>query len=355
MCASPHRRRRAVVTGAAGFIGSHLVDRLLGDGYEVVGIDSFEDYYPRPFKEANLAAARAHECFALVEENLLTLGSTAGAEGRSRDGAGTPARLDELLAGADVLVHLAAQAGVRASWGGTFSIYTDNNVLATQLLLESCHRVGVPKVVYASSSSVYGDTDRLPMHEDAVCLPVSPYGVTKLAGEHLCRLYHKNHGVPTVALRFFTVYGPRQRPDMAFHRFVRTMMEGRELPVYGAGDQTRDFTFVDDIVDGILAAARQGRDGAVYNLGGGARVTLLEAIREIEAASGLEARLHGEGTQAGDVRHTWADLGRAADELGYAPKVPLREGLRREAEWLRALGAGETPGATSAAGQDAAG
>lgn len=342
--ATPAAPRRALVTGAAGFIGSHLVDRFLADGYEVVGIDSFEDYYPRPFKEANLAAARACERFTLVDENLLDAGrGTAAAEAT---GAGTPARLDGLLTGVDCVVHLAAQAGVRASWGASFNIYTDNNVLATQLLLEACLRTGVPKVVYASSSSVYGDTDRLPMHEDAVCRPVSPYGVTKLAGEQLCRLYWKNHGVPAVSLRFFTVYGPRQRPDMAFHRFLRAMMDGDELQVFGAGDQTRDFTFVDDIVDGIVLAM-QGRDGSVYNLGGGSRVTLLEAIRELEAVSGLDAHLHGEATQAGDVRHTWADLTRATEELGYAPKVVLHEGLRREAEWLRtmdAAGAQRAPG-----------
>lgn len=340
-------RRRMVVTGAAGFIGSHLVDRLLADGCEVTGIDSFEDYYPRPFKEANLAAARASERFTLVETDLLELGRAetaadethAAAAGGATAREGAPGRLDALLAGAACVFHLAAQAGVRASWGASFSIYTDNNVLATQLLLEACRRTEVPKVVYASSSSVYGDTDRLPMREDAVCLPVSPYGVTKLAGEHLCRLYHKNHGVPTVSLRFFTVYGPRQRPDMAFHRFLRAMIEGREIDVFGAGDQTRDFTFVDDIVDGILAA-RRGRDGSVYNLGGGARVTLLEAIRRLEEASGLEAKRHGEGTQAGDVRHTWADLGRAAAELDYAPKVALQEGLRREADWLRTVADG---------------
>ena len=260
---APAAPRRALVTGAAGFIGSHLVDRLLADGYEVVGVDSFEDYYPRPFKEANLVAARASERFTLVEQSLLELGrdATGGATaaGASAGDVEGPPALDGLLAGVDCVFHLAAQAGVRASWGASFSIYTDNNVLATQFLLEACRRTDVPKVVYASSSSVYGDTDRLPMREDAVCLPVSPYGVTKLAGEHLCRLYHKNHGVPAVALRFFTVYGPRQRPDMAFHRFLRAMTEGRELNVFGAGDQTRDFTFVDDIVDGDPARPARPR------------------------------------------------------------------------------------------------
>ncbi len=314
-----------VVTGAAGFIGSHLVERLLAAGHEVVGIDSFEDYYPRPFKEANIASACVAERFTLIEDNLLRL---AG------DGAAGHSRLDEVFSGADCVFHLAAQAGVRASWGQSFRIYTDNNVLATQMVLESCRRLGVPKVVYASSSSVYGDTDQLPMHEEANCRPVSPYGVTKLAGEQLCRLYWKNHGVPTVSLRFFTVYGPRQRPDMAFHLFLRAMADGRPLEMYGTGNQTRDFTFVDDIVNGILLAMG-GTDGAVYNLGGGSRVTLLEAIRTLEGVSGLTAEVRGESVQAGDVKHTWADLTRAREELGYAPQVPLEEGLRREAEWLR--------------------
>jgi len=313
-----------VVTGAAGFIGSHLVERLLAAGHEVVGIDSFEDYYPRPVKEANLAGARGSERFVLIEEDLL----------RMADGAGDRSRLDEVFSAAACVFHLAAQAGVRASWGRSFRVYTDNNVLATQMVLEACRRAGVPKVVYASSSSVYGDTDQLPMREDAHCRPVSPYGVTKLAGEQLCRLYWKNHGVPAVALRFFTVYGPRQRPDMAFHLFLRALLDGRPLEVYGAGNQTRDFTFVDDIVTGIVLAM-DGTDGAVYNLGGGSRVTLLEAIRTLEAVSGLTARMQGEGVQAGDVKHTWADLTLAREHLGYAPRVPLEEGLRRELEWLR--------------------
>jgi len=316
-----------VVTGAAGFIGSHLVERLLAAGHEVVGIDSFEDYYPRPLKEGNIARARVAGRFTLVDENLLSMAGAAAAGG---------SRLDEVLAGAGCVFHLAAQAGVRASWGQSFRIYSDNNVLATQMVLEACRREGVPRVVYASSSSVYGDTDRLPMHEDANCRPVSPYGVTKLAGEQLCRLYWKNHGVPTVSLRFFTVYGPRQRPDMAFHLFLRALHEGRPLEMYGTGSQTRDFTFVDDIVEGIVRAV-DGVDGAVYNLGGGSRVTLLEAIHTLESVSGLTAEVRGEGVQPGDVKHTWADLGRAREDLGYAPQVPLEEGLRRETEWYRTL------------------
>lgn len=329
MTDAPRTPRRAVVTGAAGFIGSHLVDRLLADGFEVLGVDSFEDYYPRPFKEANLAAARASGHFTLIADNILALSAAQATHGGG-------SRLEELLERADCVIHLAAQAGVRASWGRTFRIYTDNNVLATQMVLEACREAGVPKMIYASSSSVYGDTDQLPMREDADCRPLSPYGVTKLAGEHLCRLYWRNHGVPAVSLRFFTVYGPRQRPDMAFHRFLRAMLEGRDLEMYGAGDQTRDFTFVADIIDGIMLAM-SGRDGSVYNLGGGSRITLLDAVRTLEAVSGVQARVRGEGTQAGDVRHTWADLRRAREELGYAPRVSIEQGLLCEVEWLRAL------------------
>jgi UDP-glucose 4-epimerase len=335
MADAPSHHRRIVVTGAAGFIGSHLVDRLLADGCEVVGIDSFEDYYPQPLKDANLVSARTSDRFTLVPDNLLALAAAEGAA-PGADAYPGEARLAALLAGAGCVVHLAAQAGVRASWGRSFRAYSDNNVLATQLVLEACKQVGVPKLVYASSSSVYGDTDQLPMREDANCRPVSPYGVTKLAGEQLCRLYHRYHGVPAVSLRFFTVYGPRQRPDMAFNIFLRALFEGRPLEMYGEGNQTRDFTFVSDIVDGILLAMK-GRDGAVYNLGGGSRVTLLEAIRSLEAASGCAARLKGESVQAGDVKHTWADLSLAAEELGYAPHVSLAEGLRREADWLRTL------------------
>jgi nucleoside-diphosphate-sugar epimerase len=316
-----------LVTGAAGFIGSSLVDRLLADGHDVVGVDSFEDYYPRHFKEANLAAARLHRRFTLHETNLIELTAAVTPPGDKPS-------LRELVAGADVVFHLAAQAGVRASWGGSFRVYTDNNVLATQLLLEACRDAGLGTFVYASSSSVYGDTDRLPMREDAVCRPVSPYGVTKLAAEHLAYLYWKNFGVPTVSLRFFTVYGPRQRPDMAFHKFIRAMLRDEPLEVYGSGDQTRDFTFISDIVDGLVAAA-DGRTGSVYNLGGGSRVTLNHALGVLHDVLGVEQKLDAQPVQAGDVRHTWADLTRAHADLGYEPKVGLEQGLAAEAAWLR--------------------
>jgi nucleoside-diphosphate-sugar epimerase len=238
--------RTAVVTGAAGFIGSSLVDRLLADGWMVTGVDSFEDYYPREYKERNIRAARASDRFTLVEASILSL-AESGERGDC---------VRSALAQADVVFHLAAQAGVRASWGESFDVYTANNVLGTQLLLEACRDAPLACFVYASSSSVYGDTTDLPMREDARCRPFSPYGVSKLAAENLCYLYWRNFRVPTVSLRFFTVYGPRQRPDMGFHRFIRAVIEGRPIHVYGDGLQTRDFTHVDDIVAGVLAATK---------------------------------------------------------------------------------------------------
>jgi len=324
--------RKVVVTGCAGFIGSHLVERLLEMGYSVLGIDSFEDYYARELKEANLESARRNGRFRLLEANLLDLaglGSSRAVEA-----------LGELVADVEYVFHLAAQAGVRASWGDSFRIYTDNNVLATQTLLEACRSATPRRFVYASSSSVYGDTDVLPMREDAVCRPVSPYGVTKLAGEQLCLLYNKNFAVPVVCLRFFTVYGPRQRPDMAFHRFIRAMLEGRPIHLFGTGMQTRDFTFISDILDGLVASLG-APSGGVYNLGGGSRVSLAEAVRTLEDCLGQRALIEGDTEQAGDVVHTWADLSAAARDLGYGPQVGLAEGLRREADWLTsALAAG---------------
>ena len=309
---------RIVVTGAAGFIGSSLCDRLLAEGHTVVGIDSFEDYYARALKEQNLAGARTHPGFSLVEEDLVE------------------ADLAALLDGAACVYHLAAQAGVRASWGSSFEVYARNNVLATQRLLEACVGAGTPKVVYASSSSVYGDQDELPLGESMVPKPRSPYGVTKLAGEHLCLLYTANHGLDTTSLRFFTVYGPRQRPDMAFHKFIRAMLEGRPIVMYGDGSQTRDFTYIDDIVTG-LAAARGASPGAVLNIGGGHRVSLSEAIRVLGEVTGVHPEIDQRPVEAGDVRDTWADTTRIREQLAYAPLTILADGLRAELEWCRSL------------------
>ena len=308
--------RKALVTGAAGFIGSHLTERLLEDGWQVVAVDCFTDYYSRAAKEQNLAACRAHPRLRFVEADLVTCD------------------LKPLLADVDVVFHQAGQAGVRASWGAEFEMYVQNNILATQRLLEALKGRTLQRFVYASSSSIYGDAQDLPVREETLPQPISPYGVTKLAAEHLCRLYHTNFGLPTVSLRYFTVYGPRQRPDMAFHRLIRAMLEGGTFPLYGDGQQTRDFTFVADAVAANLLAV-EAPPGRVFNIGGGSRVTMNQVIATLEEIVGRPAPVERQAAQAGDVRHTWADTSAAREVLGFAPRVSLREGLAQEVAWLR--------------------
>ena len=308
-----------LVTGAAGFIGSHLCERLLRDGHQVIGVDCFTDYYARALKEANVAGVLGHPMFQFVEDDLGTMD------------------LCGLLDGINVVFHQAAQAGVRASWGQSFALYTELNVLNTQRLLEAA--VGSPtlrKFVYASSSSVYGNTDSLPLRETDRLQPVSPYGVTKLAGEHLARLYAANFQVPTTSLRYFTVYGPRQRPDMAFCKFLRAIYHGEPIAVYGDGEQTRDFTYVADAVEANVCAMQHGRPGSYYNIGGGSRVTLNQCLDILRQVTGLPVRVNHIETQHGDVRHTWADTSLAQQELGFQPTVPLKEGLAQQAAWIRA-------------------
>jgi nucleoside-diphosphate-sugar epimerase len=310
---------KVLVTGAAGFIGSSLTDALLADGHEVVGIDGFVDYYPRAAKEQNLARARENPRFHLREAMLQDLDLT------------------QELAGVDRVYHLAAQAGVRASWGRDFEIYTNLNVLGTQRLLEAAVAAGVPRLVYASSSSVYGDTPALPLQEEAACHPVSPYGVTKLAAEHLCHLYGRNLGLPVVSLRYFTVYGPRQRPDMAFHKFLKAARDGKPISVYGDGLQTRDFTFITDIVAATRAAADRGRPGGVYNVGGGERIALNDVLRLVEAVTGRSLSIERQEAQRGDMRDTFADTTAAQRDLGFRSTVTLPEGLAREWDWIRSI------------------
>jgi nucleoside-diphosphate-sugar epimerase len=308
---------KALVTGTAGFIGSTLADRLISEGHDVVGIDSFTDYYPRPIKEQNIAALRTRSGFRLVEGRLQDLD------------------LASLLADRTHIFHLAAQAGVRKSWGRDFSIYTSNNIEATQVLLEACRRAPqLERLVYSSSSSVYGDATPLPMREDALPQPVSPYGVSKLAAEQLCYLYFANYGVPTVSLRYFTVYGPRQRPDMGFHRFIRSALEGATITVFGDGDQTRDFTFVADAVTANILAATRGTAGAVYNIGGGSRVSVNQVLAMIGTISKHPLRVERSDVQHGDMRHTYADTSRARHDLGFVAAVGLEQGLTKEYEWL---------------------
>ena len=308
----------AVVTGAAGFIGSHLAERLIEGGARVTGIDCFTDYYPRDLKERNLARLRRAAAFTLVEASLADVD------------------LSDVLAGVTHVFHLAAQAGVRRSWGRDFRVYTVNNVEATQILLEACVSMPIERLVYASSSSVYGDTVPLPMREDARPQPVSPYGVTKLAAEQLCHLYHVNHGVPAVSLRYFTVYGPRQRPDMGFSRFLKAAMRGDNLPQFGDGRQTRDFTFVADAVTATVAAATRGTPGDVYNIGGGSRVELLDVFELIRRVTGRPVRVDRIEAQPGDMRDTYADTTRARADLAFAPTVTLEEGLRAQYDWMAA-------------------
>jgi UDP-glucose 4-epimerase len=307
---------RALVTGAAGFIGSHLTAALLDRGFEVTGLDSFTDYYPRPIKEANLAVNAGRTGFRFV------VGSVQHAD------------LAALLAGKTHVFHLAAQAGVRKSWGQDFRTYTENNVEATQRLLESCVGLPLQRVVYASSSSLYGDNVSIPMREDALPQPVSPYGVTKLAAEQLCYLYFVNHRVPTTSVRYFTVYGPRQRPDMAFNRFIRAALSDQAITLYGDGEQTRDFTYVTDAVAATIAAGERGVPGRAYNIGGGSRVTVNHVLEILQRLAGKPLTVKREATQKGDMRDTFADTTLARTDLGFAPAVSLEQGLEAEYRWL---------------------
>ncbi len=313
-----------VVTGCAGFIGSHLSEALLALGCKVVGVDSLTDYYDPAQKHDNLAGFLAHPDFTFRHEDLNDLDA------------------EDLLGGARACFHLAAQAGVRASWGREFTNYLDWNVLATQRLLEACRAPAVAgqlrRLVYSSSSSVYGDQPRYPVTEEDLPMPRSPYGVSKLAAEHLCVLYGANYGVPTSSLRYFTVYGPRQRPDMAFRIYLEDALDGRSFTVYGDGQQTRDFTFVSDAVRANLLAVAAPDTAEVFNVGGGARISLRDALaildRHLNEATGTTApAVTYEDTALGDVRHTYADRSKVEDRIGYAPRVPLEEGLRREVAW----------------------
>jgi UDP-glucose 4-epimerase len=312
---------RALVTGAAGFIGSHLTEGLLEAGYEVTGIDSFTDYYDIRLKQKNLDRCTTNDRFTFVPNSI------------------NDADLDALLDGVDFVFHQAAQAGVRASWGRRFEEYIDSNIRATQRLCEAARNKPIKKFVYASSSSVYGDTTELPMREESTTRPVSPYGVTKLDAENMCLLYRRNYGLPAVCLRYFTVYGPRQRPDMAFHRFLKGAMTGTPVEIFGNGEQTRDFTYVADIVAANLQAMGYEGEDTVFNIGGGSRVSVNHVLdlvgRYARSESDFEVRY--QETEKGDVKHTFADTSRARRELDYAPGTSLEDGIEREAEWIRSV------------------
>jgi nucleoside-diphosphate-sugar epimerase len=308
---------RMVVTGAAGFIGSHLTDRLLALGHEVVGIDSFSDYYERARKKQNLDAARDNKAFTLVELDLAD-GDIARA-----------------LRGARVVFHLAGQEGARPSWGDHFNRYVNDNIVATQRVLEALRETPVERFVFASSESIYGDAEMFPTKESALPRPVSPYGMTKLAAEHLVFVYMRNFGIPATSLRYFTVYGPRQRPDMAFCRFMEALVADAPIEIYGDGEQTREFTFVSDAVDGTVKAASADVVGQVINLGGGSRVTVNRVLDTLEEISGMKSRREYLPAAPGDLRHTGASINVARDRLGWEPRVSLREGLAKQWSWFQ--------------------
>ncbi len=309
------RQDRALVTGCAGFLGSALSEQLVAGGIDVIGVDSFTDFYPRALKERNLEALRGDSSFDLQE----------------RDISSDP--LDDLLEQVNVVYHLAAQAGVRGSFGSGFDIYLTNNVKGTQRLLEAAVRNPVEAFVYASSSSIYGNAKSFPTAESAGRAPVSPYGMTKCATEDLAGVYQRIHGIHTVGLRYFTAFGPRQRPDMAFSRFVAAGIAGKPITILGDGLQVRDFTFVEDVITATILAAEKGSAGAVYNIGGGTPVTLLAAVRVLEEQIEKPIAIEHREQARGDARQTGADTGLAQAELGFSPSVSLEEGLARQLEW----------------------
>jgi nucleoside-diphosphate-sugar epimerase len=309
---------RALVTGAAGFIGSHLAERLVDDGHSVRGVDCFTPYYDVATKRANLEGLRADPRFELVEADLRTVD------------------LEPLLDGVDVVFHQAGQPGVRLSWSDGFAAYAEHNILATQRLLEALRRRPVSRLVFASSSSVYGNAQSYPTCETDLPRPHSPYGVTKLAAEHLCRLYAGNWAVPTVSLRYFSVYGPRQRPDMATHRLIEAASGGPPFPLFGDGAQVRDFTYVGDVVAANLAAAtREVAPGSVVNVAGGSSCTLLDLVHLVGGLAGCEVPLDRRPAQPGDVERSGGSTERAREMLGWEPGVDLRTGVARQLEWHR--------------------
>jgi nucleoside-diphosphate-sugar epimerase len=308
---------KCLVTGAAGFIGSSLAEKLIDQGHQVLGVDCFTDYYPRNIKEQNLENLLNKNNFAFQEKDLCVVD------------------LRELLSEIEVVFHQAAQAGVRTSWGSNFEVYLRNNIEATQKLLEACKEKPLKKLIFASSSSVYGDNQDVPMREESYPRPISPYGVTKSASEELGYLYFKSYGVPVISLRYFTVYGPRQRPDMAFHKFIKALLTGEEIAVFGDGKQTRDFTYISDIVDANISAMESNFAGTVFNIGGGSRISLIEAIRLLEEITGKKANLKYSRKSRGDMKDTAADISQAQKHLNYKPKFSLKEGLKNEVEWVK--------------------
>jgi UDP-glucuronate 4-epimerase len=310
---------KVLVTGAAGFIGSHLCDRLLGDGFLVVGVDNFDDFYEPQIKRHNIAGCLENENFELVEGDI-------------RDRA---AMNDVVGRGVDVIVHLAAKAGVRPSIDQPL-LYADVNINGTGVLLEAAKEQGIVKFIFASSSSVYGNNEKVPFSEDDnVDFPISPYAATKKACELICHTYHHLYGMSITCLRYFTVYGPRQRPDLAVHKFASLIEQGKPISIYGDGTMSRDFTYIDDIIDGTVAAMERCGGFHIYNLGESSPITVNELVVEIEKALGKKAIKEYVPPQPGDVERTYADVSKAARELGYKPATTIEKGLAKFVTWLR--------------------
>lgn len=310
--------RSVLVTGCAGFIGSTLTEELLSQGYHVIGVDALTENYEAWVKEKNMSNVVNHPLFQYIESDLRLL------------------NLSELLQNVDVVFHQAAMPGVRSSWGADFQQYVNHNVSVTQKLLEAVKESRVQKIIYASSSSIYGSMVG-PTKETQTPAPYSPYGVTKLAAEHLCQLYFHNYRVPVVSLRYFTVYGPRQRPDMAFHRFIHNMLTDKPITVYGDGQQTRDYTYIRDAVQANLLAMEKGRPGQVYNIGGSSRTSLNQVIEWLGEIMNKRPQVINAAKQPGDPQHTWANIDKAGQELGYNPAFPLKLGLHKQVEYIQAL------------------
>jgi UDP-glucuronate 4-epimerase len=308
---------KALITGVAGFIGSALARELVGStDVELVGVDSFTPYYSREQKESNVFPLLSAQNFEFYDGDLREV------------------ELERVLDGVDVVYHLAAQPGVRASWGGNdFRDYVTQNVLATHRLLQAALDAGVPRVVYASSSSVYGNTPVYPTHEEVVPKPFSPYGVTKLAGEHLCTLYAENFGMNVTSLRFFTVYGPGQRPDMAIHRMIECALDGEAFGVYGNGGHVRSFTYVADVVDAVIRAGESGEPGDVVNVAGGSSVDMRGLVDLVSDATGRQLKVRYGAEVAGDVKKTDGSVDRAWKSLGWRPRTELINGLAEQVKW----------------------
>ncbi|MFY0760031.1 NAD-dependent epimerase/dehydratase family protein [Metabacillus dongyingensis] len=317
---------RIIVTGCAGFIGSHLCEKLLEqEENTVIGIDCFIGPTPGSLKDLNASNLLLHPRFKLIKESIMNIDCA------------------DLLKTADIVYHLAGIPGVRASWGKDFFPYTENNILATQRLLEAAKSVSLKKFIYASTSSIYGYKHGM-VSEDAMPDPLSPYGVTKLAGEHLCSVYHQNFHVPVTILRYFTVYGPRQRPDMAFHRFFKQILTDQPLTLFGDGTQSRDFTYIDDCVKGTAAVMNaENTIGKIFNIGGKERAAIHEIISEMEKIAGKKAVIRYLDAAIGEPKHTHADISHAARVLGYSPDISLSEGLIKEFDYMKVILKGESP------------